>query len=119
MTARWSGKVIGTMLGRSAALGRVPRLGHPSSGQFVVMLGPSGSGKTTMLNIIGGIGTAPTAGTVRVAGRDLGALVPPARGHRLSVRRSIALRSRCRTAGSSDSCAWEASFLLSLDSSYC
>lgn len=42
-------------------------------GQFVVMLGPSGSGKTTMLNIIGGIDTA-TAGTVRVAGRDLGAL---------------------------------------------
>jgi putative ABC transport system ATP-binding protein len=40
------------------------------TGEFVVLLGPSGSGKSTLLNILGGL-DAPTAGTVRYAGRPL------------------------------------------------
>jgi len=40
------------------------------AGQFVVVLGPSGSGKTTLMNLVGGI-ERPTAGTIRVAGREL------------------------------------------------
>lgn len=43
------------------------------AGEFVVLLGPSGSGKTTLLNIIGGI-DQPSAGTIEVAGHDVGAL---------------------------------------------
>ena len=37
---------------------------------YVVLLGPSGSGKTTLLSVIGGF-AVPTAGTVRIAGRDV------------------------------------------------
>ncbi|MBK9036510.1 MAG: ABC transporter ATP-binding protein [Myxococcales bacterium] len=47
-------------------------------GELAVLLGPSGSGKTTLLNLIGGI-ESPTAGTVEVAGRDLGRLDDDAR----------------------------------------
>ncbi|MFH1708045.1 MAG: ABC transporter ATP-binding protein [Planctomycetota bacterium] len=42
-------------------------------GEIVVFTGRSGSGKTTLLNIIGGLDRA-TAGTVRVGGREIGAL---------------------------------------------
>jgi putative ABC transport system ATP-binding protein len=41
--------------------------------QFVALKGRSGSGKTTLLNCIGGL-DRPTAGTVRVFGRDLAEL---------------------------------------------
>jgi putative ABC transport system ATP-binding protein len=40
------------------------------SGEFVSVVGPSGSGKSTLFHILGGL-TPPTAGTVRIAGRDL------------------------------------------------
>jgi len=44
-------------------------------GTLVAVRGRSGSGKTTLLNILGGL-DLPTAGTVRVQGRDLAALSP-------------------------------------------
>ncbi|MGP4021866.1 ABC transporter ATP-binding protein [Actinomadura sp. 3N407] len=42
-------------------------------GELVAIKGRSGSGKTTLLNLIGGL-DAPDGGTVRVNGRDVGAL---------------------------------------------
>ena len=39
-------------------------------GEFVTILGPSGSGKTTMLMLIAGL-TQPTAGRIRLGGRDV------------------------------------------------
>jgi len=44
-----------------------------AAGEFTAVAGPSGSGKTTLLNLVGGLDT-PTAGTVVVAGQNLGAL---------------------------------------------
>jgi putative ABC transport system ATP-binding protein len=41
--------------------------------QFVAVAGPSGSGKSTLLGLIAGL-DRPTAGSIRVAGVDLGAL---------------------------------------------
>jgi putative ABC transport system ATP-binding protein len=42
-------------------------------GSFEALMGPSGSGKSTLLNLIAGLDVA-SAGSVRVAGVDLGAL---------------------------------------------
>jgi ABC-type lipoprotein export system ATPase subunit len=41
--------------------------------EFVAVVGPSGAGKSSILNLVGGLDQA-TAGTVRVAGVDLGQL---------------------------------------------
>jgi ABC-type lipoprotein export system ATPase subunit len=42
-------------------------------GEVLVVLGPSGSGKTTLLRVLAGL-DAPSAGTVRVFGADVGKL---------------------------------------------
>src|SRR5262245_57260733 len=39
-------------------------------GEFVTILGPSGSGKSTLLNLIAGL-IEPTAGRIRIGGRDV------------------------------------------------
>ncbi|WDN55349.1 ABC transporter ATP-binding protein [Streptomyces clavuligerus] len=54
------------------------------SGELLAIVGPSGSGKSTMLHVVGTL-DAPTAGTVRVAGHDVG---------RLSDAQLSALRAR-------------------------
>jgi len=48
-------------------------------GEIVALLGPSGSGKTTLLRLLAGFETLDE-GSIRMAGRDLGALVPARRG---------------------------------------
>jgi sn-glycerol 3-phosphate transport system ATP-binding protein len=48
-------------------------------GTFCVLLGPSGCGKSTTLRIIAGLET-PSAGTLRIDGREVTALPPAQRG---------------------------------------
>ncbi|SNS84278.1 putative ABC transport system ATP-binding protein [Streptosporangium subroseum] len=54
------------------------------AGELIAIVGPSGSGKSTLLHMIGTL-DRPTAGTIRIAGHDVG---------RLSDRELSALRSR-------------------------
>ena len=48
-------------------------------GEFVSLLGPSGCGKTTTLQMIAGF-VEPSAGAIRLEGRDLLAVKPARRG---------------------------------------
>ncbi|MEW5931073.1 MAG: ABC transporter ATP-binding protein [Gemmatimonadota bacterium] len=54
------------------------------AGEMVAVVGPSGCGKSSLLNVLAGI-DPPTAGTVRLLGRELGALDEGARS-RLRLR---------------------------------
>ncbi|MGH3124224.1 MAG: ABC transporter ATP-binding protein [Streptosporangiaceae bacterium] len=56
-----------------------------AEGELTAMIGAAGSGKSTLMNILAGLDT-PTAGTVWVAGHNLGALTAK---ERLAYRRSI------------------------------
>ncbi len=56
-----------------------------AQGELTALVGASGSGKSTLMNILAGLDT-PTAGSVRVAGNDLGALSVR---QRLGYRRSV------------------------------
>jgi ABC-type lipoprotein export system ATPase subunit len=56
-----------------------------AEGELTAIIGASGSGKSTLMNILAGL-DRPTAGTVRVAGHDLGSL---AARERLAYRRSV------------------------------
>ncbi len=49
-----------------------------AKGAFEALMGPSGSGKSTLLNLIAGL-DRPTAGTVKVAGEDVGGMSEGAR----------------------------------------
>jgi len=51
-----------------------------AEGEFTAICGPSGSGKTTLLNLIGAL-DRPSAGTIRLEGRDLGAMRQRERSH--------------------------------------
>jgi putative ABC transport system ATP-binding protein len=54
-----------------------------AEGSMVAVMGPSGSGKSSLLTICGGL-EEPTAGTVRIAGRDLAGM---SRTERSQLRR--------------------------------
>jgi ABC-type lipoprotein export system ATPase subunit len=56
-----------------------------SEGELTALVGASGSGKSTLMNILAGL-DMPTAGTVRVAGHDLGSI---SARRRLAYRRSV------------------------------
>jgi ABC-type lipoprotein export system ATPase subunit len=55
------------------------------TGELTALVGASGSGKSTLMNILAGLDT-PTAGSVRVAGRDLATM---SARQRLGYRRSV------------------------------
>ncbi len=57
---------------------------HVDETAFVVILGPSGSGKTTLLNLVGAL-DVPSAGRVRIAGRDV---TEASRAERFAIRRT-------------------------------
>jgi len=57
-----------------------------AEGELTALIGAAGSGKSTLMNILAGLDT-PTAGSVWVAGRNLGAMTAK---ERLSYRRKVA-----------------------------
>jgi ABC-type lipoprotein export system ATPase subunit len=57
-----------------------------AEGELTALIGAAGSGKSTLMNILAGLDT-PTAGSVWVAGRDLGGMTGQ---QRLAYRRSVA-----------------------------
>jgi len=60
-----------------------------ADGELLVLVGPSGSGKTTLLRLVAGL-DQPTAGSVRLGGKDL-AGVPPHQRNVALVFQNLAL----------------------------
>jgi branched-chain amino acid transport system ATP-binding protein len=58
-------------------------------GEFVSIIGPNGAGKSTLINVLTGV-LAPSSGTVRFKGRDIGGAGPVALA-RLGMARSFQL----------------------------
>jgi branched-chain amino acid transport system ATP-binding protein len=58
-----------------------------AEGEFVGIIGPNGAGKTTLFNLISGL-LRPSAGSIRLAGRDIGGLAPAERA-RLGMGRTF------------------------------
>jgi branched-chain amino acid transport system ATP-binding protein len=58
-----------------------------AAGEIVGLIGPNGAGKTTCFNLINGL-LPPSAGSVRLSGRELGDL-PPYRRARLGLARTF------------------------------
>jgi ABC-type branched-subunit amino acid transport system ATPase component len=56
-------------------------------GEILGIIGPNGAGKSTMIGLIGGA-LAPTSGTVRYKGRDIGGMPPSKRAH-LGIARTF------------------------------
>ena len=58
-----------------------------AEGEFVGIIGPNGAGKTTLFNLLSGL-LRPSAGSMRLAGRDVGGLAPAERA-RLGIGRTF------------------------------
>jgi ABC-type branched-subunit amino acid transport system ATPase component len=85
MSALLTVEQVACQFGRLAALDQVS-LTVPT-GQRHALIGPNGAGKSTLLNVVAGT-IGPTAGTVRLDGRDI-TRTGPARRSRLGIARTF------------------------------
>ncbi len=109
--------------GESRALDGITFRAEP--GSFVVLLGPSGCGKSTTLRLIAGL-DHPSAGTIRIGGREVTRLPPAERGiamvfqsyalfPHLSVAENIVFGLRVRKVADRDAKLKRVSTILGLE----